>query len=291
MFDNIGPALGGAGQGLQRLWLDGPPVLLVLTGEGLLRRAAVIVEQKVLAHADLLDEHVIVDREALGTHGAVQLKDRELGQRNVALDESLGGGAFFANEEARDVEAAEERGGFIADKAAFLIREDIARWTPQADPQIEQRLDKIGPLLAREVASSFPANGLIDEEHEGLVEQEKEIVLHNLVEVRGEVPLDLWPVQLRLELQAMRAVTRNVNAFENDVPGQEHGREELEHLVRGGVPEALVKSHEKTPSFGFVLCSKLPRKVSQVEVGLVASEDTLVHTDDVVGSGEWFAFM
>ena len=72
----------------------------------------------------------------------------------MTLDESLGGAALFANEEARDVEAAEERGGFVADKAAFLIREDVARWTPQADPQIEQRLDEIWPLLAREVASS-----------------------------------------------------------------------------------------------------------------------------------------
>ena len=107
----------------------------------------------------------------------------------------------------------------------------------------------------------------------------------------AKVPFELRPVQLRLELRAVRAVPRHADAFENDVPGQQHGREQLEHLVRGGVPETLVQSHEKTPSFGFVLCSKLPRKVSQVEVGLVASEDTLVHTDDVVGSGEWFAFM
>ena len=145
----------------------------------------------------------------------MQLENSELGQRDVTLDETLSGAALFADEEARNVEAAEERGGFIADKAAFLIREDVAWWTPQTDPQIEQRLDKIGPLLAREVASSFPANGLIDEEHEGFVEQEKEIVLHDLVEMCSEVPLDLRPVQLRLELQTVRAVPRHVDAFEN----------------------------------------------------------------------------
>ena len=107
MFDDVRSALGGAGQGLQRLRLDGPPVLLVLSSEGLLWRAAVVVEQKVLAHADLLYEHVVIDREALRPHGAVQLENRELGQRDVALDEPFGGAALFANKEARDVKAAE----------------------------------------------------------------------------------------------------------------------------------------------------------------------------------------
>ena len=111
--------------------------------------------------------------------------------------------------------------------------------------------DEIGALLALDQAACLPSDGFVDEQHEGLVEQEEQVVLNDVVEMRGQVALDLWSVHLRHELMAVGASPGHFNALHADVTRHTHSLQELEHVVRGCMPEPFVEANEKTYAFFF----------------------------------------
>ena len=89
--------------------------------------------------------------------------------------------------------------------------------TPEPDPKVVEGSDDSGSTLVLDVVAGLPSNGFVNQKHEGLVPEEEKVVLHDLVELRGQVALDKRPVHLRSVLAALRAVSGDLGSSKADV--------------------------------------------------------------------------
>ena len=96
-----------------------------------------------------------------------------LDEAYVPLDQALGMVSFRAGHATLDVQTIEKSRRIVAHKSAFLVREKRGHRTEDPDPSCHDALQQGERELVLQVSSRFPSDGLVDEQRERLIPQEK----------------------------------------------------------------------------------------------------------------------